>query len=70
MIRNLDEAVEIIAQLLHSTTKTDAEHAIKFFERADVFGCTKAKLGFNKMLPLVMDKDNQKLVEAYQIYFF
>eukprot|EP00494_Astrolonche_serrata_P024709 UN24969 len=68
-IQELTKGANIIGQMLHSQTKTDVEHAIRFFERADVYDLPAAKQGFQKMLPIVMDKDNPKLVEAVLVAF-
>ena len=74
LVKALNDGADVISQLLHSNTASDVENAIRFFERADAFRMPIAKNGYQKMLPIVMDKDNPKLVEAvlqaYHTRFF
>ena len=67
----ISECAEIMAILLSSKTQSDVLECIEFFKVACTFKISTERIGFQKMLPLVWNKDNQAIINAVlKAYYF
>eukprot|EP01084_Bolivina_argentea_P140559 247061_1 len=58
----MSECAIQMSQLLSSKTQTDVLECIRFFKIACTFKISNEKLGFERMLPLVWNKDNNQII--------
>ncbi|KAF8342559.1 non-SMC mitotic condensation complex subunit 1-domain-containing protein [Cantharellus anzutake] len=84
-IREVESAMDIVGQLLGSTSKAEVLEAIEFFKVAYEYQMLGAQVGVKKMLHLIWTKDNsgttseedkelkgirQRLIECYRALYF
>ncbi|KAI0298641.1 non-SMC mitotic condensation complex subunit 1-domain-containing protein [Multifurca ochricompacta] len=62
-IRQVEEATQIIFQLLGSTHKAEVLEAMEFFRVAHEYQLDSAEIGIKKMLHLIWSKDNSSMSE-------
>ncbi|KAI9441173.1 non-SMC mitotic condensation complex subunit 1 [Lactarius psammicola] len=62
-IRQVEEAAQLIFQLLGSTHKTEVLEAMEFFRVAHEYQLDSAEIGIKKMLHLIWSKDNSSMSE-------
>ncbi|KAF1829727.1 hypothetical protein BDW02DRAFT_560476 [Decorospora gaudefroyi] len=77
-IEVIDDAAEVVTQLLSSKNKSEVIEAMDFFTTIDAYKITNAKLGIRRMLRLIWTKGNSDegkgvqthLLECYKGLFF
>ncbi|KAM6490435.1 hypothetical protein JOM56_014108 [Amanita muscaria] len=57
-IRQIEAAMDTVAQLLGSTNKPEVLESMRFFQTAQVYDFENAQVGIKKMLHLIWHKDN------------
>ncbi|KAF8269469.1 non-SMC mitotic condensation complex subunit 1-domain-containing protein [Lactarius quietus] len=62
-IRQVEEAAQLIFQLLGSTHKTEVLESMEFFRVAHEYQFDSAEIGIKKMLHLIWSKDNSSMSE-------
>ncbi|KAI9438698.1 non-SMC mitotic condensation complex subunit 1 [Lactarius indigo] len=62
-IRQVEEAAQLIFQLLGSTHKTEVLESMEFFRVAHEYQLDSAEIGIKKMLHLIWSKDNSSMSE-------
>ncbi|KAI0063924.1 hypothetical protein BV25DRAFT_1906937 [Artomyces pyxidatus] len=62
-IRQVEDAMNIICQLLGSTNKAEVLEAMEFFRVAHEYQFDSAEMGIKKMLHLIWSKDNSSMSE-------
>ncbi|KAH9054817.1 non-SMC mitotic condensation complex subunit 1-domain-containing protein [Lactarius vividus] len=62
-IRQVEEAAQLIFQLLGSTHKTEVLESMEFFRVAHEYQLDSAQIGIKKMLHLIWSKDNSSMSE-------
>lgn len=72
-IKNVDQAILFLTQLLSSKTIQDTIETIKVFRLLHQFGIKSSMIGIKKMLTLIFSKDlsvQQAVFDCYKVIYF